>query len=109
MIRELNDSNYSLTRSLLSEYKQRALSGELTFQDAQARAIKRIRNLRYGHKKDDYFWIIDKKNRLIMPPYMSHLEGRDQTYFMDANGKNIYVAFVKAACSQSFDTREKVC
>ncbi len=97
MIRELNDSSCSLIWSLLSEYNQRVLSSELTLQNAQTRAIKRIRNLRYGPENEDYFWIIDTKARVILHPYLAALEGRDQTNGMDGKGKYIYVAFGKAA------------
>ncbi|MDA3791090.1 MAG: cache domain-containing protein [Desulfobacula sp.] len=97
IMRELNDSSCSLTHSLLSEYNQRSLSGELTLQDAQFRAIKRIKNLRYGPQNEDYFWIIDTKHRVVMHPYLSDLEGKDQTDFVDSNGKHIFVEFVKTA------------
>jgi PAS domain S-box-containing protein len=97
MIHELNGSSCSLTWSLLSGYNLMVLSGELTLEDAQARAIKRIRHLRYGPENEDYFVIIDKKNKVILHPSMPYLEGRDQTNVRDANGKYIYVAFVKAA------------
>ncbi len=97
MINELNDSSCTLIWSLLSEYNQRVLSGELTLDDAQARVKKRIRNLRYGPESEDYFWIIDTKARVILHPFMSDLEGRDQTNGMDALGKYIHVAFVTAA------------
>ena len=90
MIHELTDS----TRSLLIEYDQRVKLGELTIKNAQARAVTRIRNLRYGPEGKDYFWIIDMQHRVIMHPYVPDLEGKDQTNFADSNGKYIFVEFV---------------
>jgi PAS domain S-box-containing protein len=61
-IQELTDITYSL----LLEYQQRNLSGELTRSDAQQRAISRIKNLSYGPENKDYFWINDMHPRMIM-------------------------------------------
>ena len=97
LIRELNDSNCSLTCSLLSEYNQRVTFGELTLEDAKARAAQRIRNLRYGPAGEGYFWVIDMQHKVIMHPYMPDLEGEDQTNFTDSKGKPIFAEFVKAA------------
>ncbi len=77
MVRDLNDSNCTLTASLLSEYHQRVLSGELTLEEAQHRAMERIRNLRYGPKGEAFFWIIDQHRQVIVQPVMPWLEGKD--------------------------------
>nr|NJM02042.1 PAS domain S-box protein [Desulfobacula sp.] len=97
MTRELNDSNCSLTCSLLSEYNQRAASGELTLEDAKARAAQRIRNLRYGRDGREYFWIIDMQLKVIMHPYMPGLGEEDQAGFTDSGGKHIFEEFVQVA------------
>jgi len=97
LIHELNNSSCSLTCSLLAEYNQRVLSGELTLEDAQARAVKRIRNLHYGANGENYFWIIDMQHRIILHPEMPELEGTDQTDFMDSTGKHVYLEFVRDA------------
>jgi PAS domain S-box-containing protein len=96
LIREMNDSNSSLTYSLLSEYNQRAASGELSLEDAKTRAAQRIRNLRYGPADEDYFWIIDMDHKVIMHPYMPGLEGEDQAGFTDSGGKHVFAEFVRA-------------
>jgi len=64
-IQDLTDITYSL----LLEYQQRNLSGELTRSDAQQRAISRIKILRYGPENKDYFWINDMHPRMIMHPW----------------------------------------
>ncbi|MCD4674534.1 MAG: cache domain-containing protein, partial [Desulfobacula sp.] len=90
MIHELTDSTWSL----LSEYDQRVKHGELTIENAQARAVERIRNLRYGPEGKDYFWIVDMQHRVIMQPYAPDLEGKDLRDFPDSAGKYIFVEFV---------------
>jgi signal transduction histidine kinase len=81
------------TWSLLSEYDQRVKNGELSLEDAQQRAVKRIKNLRYGPERKDYFWIQDMENRVIMHPYLSELEGKDQALFVDEKGKHVFAEF----------------
>ncbi len=96
MIRELTETTWSL----LGTYRERELNGELTRAEAQKRAILRIHNLRYGPEKKDYFWINDMVPRMIMHPYRSDLEGKDVSHFQDANGKYLFVEFVKVVQQQ---------
>ncbi len=91
MIRELAETTWSL----LASYHEREESGELTTSEAQQRAIQRIRNLRYGPEKKDYFWINDMVPRMIMHPYRSDLEGKDVSSFEDPNGKHLFNDFVE--------------
>ncbi|MEE4137354.1 MAG: HD domain-containing phosphohydrolase [Desulforhopalus sp.] len=93
MIRELAETTWSL----LGNYYERELSGELTRREAQQRAILRIRKLRYGPEKKDYFWINDMVPRMIMHPYRTDLEGKDVSTFQDPNGKYLFNEFVKVA------------
>jgi PAS domain S-box-containing protein/putative nucleotidyltransferase with HDIG domain len=93
MIRELAETTWSL----LGSYYERELSGELTRREAQQRAILRIRELRYGPEKKDYFWINDMVPRMIMHPYRTDLEGKDVSTFQDPNGKYLFNEFVKVA------------
>ncbi|CCK79259.1 two component system sensor histidine kinase, hybrid [Desulfobacula toluolica Tol2] len=97
MLRELNDSSVSLTCSLLLEYDQSVISGELTLQDAQSRAKKRIRNLRYGPEDQDYFWIIDMQHRVLMHPFLPDIEEKNCKDFVDSNGRYFVAEFVKTA------------
>jgi len=91
MIHSLTESTWSL----LSEYDQRVKQGELSFEDAQQRAVRRIRNLRYGMEGKDYFWLLDMQSKVIMHPYVSGLEGKDQTGYVDSRGKRVFSEFVK--------------
>ncbi|SMP77107.1 PAS domain S-box-containing protein [Desulfonatronum zhilinae] len=61
--------------SLLGEYQQRVHVGELSLKEAQDRAIKQLRHIRYG--RDGYLWIRSNDAldlRLVMHPFISELE-----------------------------------
>lgn len=96
MLRELTETAWSL----LSTYRERELSGELSRAEAQKRAILRMHNLRYGPEKKDYFWINDMVPRMIMHPYRDDLDGKDVSDFQDKNGKYLFVDFVKVVQEQ---------
>ncbi|GAB6190867.1 hypothetical protein JCM39068_06160 [Desulfocastanea catecholica] len=96
MIRELTETTWSL----LENYHERELSGELTRSEAQQRALLRIRNLRYGPEKKDYFWINDMVPRMIMHPYRTDIEGKDVSTFEDLNLKYILTEMVKVVRRQ---------
>ena len=77
-----------VVHSLLAEYHQRALGGELTLEEAQRRAVLRLQNLRYG--QHDYFWINDATLPfpwIIMHPIIAGLRGGelDQERFNHAS------------------------
>lgn len=90
-IKELTETVWSL----LESYYDREQSGELTREDAQGRAISRIRMLRYGLQNKDYFWINDMYPRMVMHPYRTDLEGKDISTFKDPNGVFLFNEFVK--------------
>lgn len=96
MIRELTETTWSL----LGTYHERELSGELTRNEAQQRALLRIHKLRYGPEKKDYFWINDMEPRMIMHPYRTDLEGKNLADYQDSNGKYPFVEFVEIVQQQ---------
>jgi methyl-accepting chemotaxis protein len=66
-----------VSSSLLKEYEQRAKDGEFTRQEAQERAMTRIRQMRFGN--NDYLWINDDTlpyPRMIMHPTVPALDGK---------------------------------
>lgn len=86
--------------SLLSEYHERVLSGELTVTQAKSRAKERIRYLRYGAEAKDYFWIIDRHPFMIMHPYCPDMEGRDLSSLSDEQNNFPFIDMVKTALNQ---------
>ncbi|MDK9707509.1 MAG: cache domain-containing protein [Desulforhopalus sp.] len=96
MIQEQTETAWSL----LDSYRERELSGELSREEAQLRAVLRIRKLRYGPEKKDYFWMNDMTPRMVMHPYRSDLDGMDITDFKDPKGKRLFVEFVRVVEKQ---------
>jgi PAS domain S-box-containing protein/putative nucleotidyltransferase with HDIG domain len=96
MIMELTETAWSL----IGDYHERELSGELSPDEARRRAVLRIGNLRYGPEKKDYFWINDMTPRMIMHPYRTDLDGKDITDFKDPKGKRLFVEFVQIVKKQ---------
>jgi len=80
--------------NILAYYDQQMKYGLMTSQEAQNRAIAQIRQMRYGPKEKDYFWINDLQPRMIMHPYRADLEGKDISGFSDPEGKHLFMEFV---------------
>ncbi|MCE5184837.1 MAG: cache domain-containing protein [Planctomycetaceae bacterium] len=95
-IREMVD----IVSSLAQNYQSRVESGELTLQEAQNRFKERLRTMRYGPGKGNYFWINDLNARLIMHPYLSELEGKDVSDLADINGKRFVAEFSRVGRQQ---------
>ena len=91
MIRHLTDSCWSL----LNVYHDRVKNGELSLEDAQARAMENIRGLRYGPDGKDYFWLNDMAAGMVMHPYRRDLEGTDMSDYADPTGKRLVLEFVE--------------
>ncbi|NDY72863.1 histidine kinase [Desulfobacter hydrogenophilus] len=89
MIHELTETVWSL----LDNYHERELSGELTRPEAQHRALLRIGNLRYGPEKKDYFWITDMAPRFILHPYRPNIVNKDLKDIRDPSIKSLYLKF----------------
>jgi len=86
--------------SLIDSYHEREMNGELTREEAQKRAVLRIRTLRYGGENKDYFWIQDMHTNMVMHPYRPDLEGTDISGIHDPNGKYLFSAFVDVVRKQ---------
>ncbi len=74
--------------TLVTEYEARVVKGEFSREEAQRRAIERVKNLRYNEK--DYFWINDLTPRMIMHPLKPEMNGTDISTFKDPNGKAFF-------------------
>lgn len=91
MIRELTNSSWSI----INEYNESVLCGELSLEEAKTNAKRQIEKIRYGPENKDYFWINDMHPRMIMHPYRKDLNDQDVTDFTDPQGKHLFVAFVE--------------
>ena len=92
-----------LTRTaltLLDEYEKEYQNANLTREEAQNLAIKRVSEIRYGNELKDYFWIIDTIPRMIMHPYRPELIGKELKTYKDPNGKRLFVEASKLVREQ---------
>jgi methyl-accepting chemotaxis protein len=64
----------------------------LSAADAQARAARRLQQLRYGN--GEYFWVNDMHPRMIMHPTNPKLDGSDLSDNKDPNGKRLFIEMV---------------
>ena len=87
MIRELTNSAWSV----LDEFEKEVSDSVFTLADAQKEAIIRIKNMRYGDERKDYFWITDMHPNMIMHPYRKDLNNTDLSDYKDPTGKNLFV------------------
>jgi twitching motility protein PilJ len=87
-----NQSVVDVAYHLVKEYDDRAQKGEFSIEEAQKRAIARIKDLRY--KGTEYFWINDMHPTMIMHPTVSSLDGKDLSDYRDPNGKKLFIEMV---------------
>ena len=78
--------------TLVTEYDSRAQKGEFSVQEAQKRALGRIKSLRY--KDNDYIWVNDMQPKMLMHPIKPELDGKDLSDNQDPNGKKLFVEMV---------------
>ncbi len=79
-----------VTWSILDEYQQKALNGEINRDEAQQRALDCVDDMRYGPSQQNYLWINNMSGRMMVHPYMKQLEGRDMTDHRDPRGKLLF-------------------
>ncbi len=79
--------------SVIADYAARAESGELSREEAQARARRTIEAIRYD--ETNYFWVNDYDVRMVFHPIKPALNGQDLSTFEDKTGKRLFVEFVR--------------
>lgn len=89
MLRELVQTAWGEVEGLY----RREQDGTMTRAAAQQAAIARIREMRYGADRKDYFWISDLAPRMVMHPYRPDLDGTDLANYSDPAGKRLFVEF----------------
>jgi len=92
MILELTASAVSIVKY----YVQQSQIGELSLAEAQERAKRELKSMRYGRDNKDYFWITDRHPTMIMHPYREDLMGQDLTDYRDADDTSGIKLFVEA-------------
>ncbi|HEY1150862.1 MAG TPA: methyl-accepting chemotaxis protein [Pseudoduganella sp.] len=82
---------------VLKLYGERAASGAMTKQAAQAEAIAVIKNMRYA--KDGYFTIVSGEGVSLMNPAKPETDGKNMLEFKDPNGTYLYKDIVRTGAS----------
>ncbi len=96
MIRELTYTAWSI----LEESEAMRKEGKMSKEEAQKKAILRVKDLHYGKNRKDYFWIIDMRPIMIAHPYRPELEGQNLNDFEDLAHKKLFREFVKVVKKQ---------
>jgi len=79
-----------LALGIVKDEQAAAQRGELSVAEAQQRAQARLAALRYGN--NDYIFIFDLQNRVLMHPISADLVGKDMSDTKDPTGKRFIVA-----------------
>lgn len=93
MIKELTTSAWNI----LASFEQEVREGRLSQAEAEREAVRQFRNLHYGPRLKDYFWVNDLGPRMVVHPYRHDLEGQDLSAIQDPDGKRLFVEFVQLA------------
>ncbi len=81
--------------SLLEGYEGQVKAGTLSLEEAQKRALERVKTIRYHEK--EYFWINNLEPKVLTHGANADLIGKNVSDVKDPNGKQIFVEFVKVA------------
>ncbi|WP_237151488.1 methyl-accepting chemotaxis protein [Oryzibacter oryziterrae] len=76
--------------SVVADYQAKSTTGELSEQDAKARALAALRVMRYG--PSGYFWIHDMDMRVVMHPLKPEWEGQIKSDVKQPDGTPLYGA-----------------
>lgn len=83
--------------SILDHFYSMEATGQLTRRDAQMHATSLIRDLRFGPKGMDYFWVNDATPQIIVHPFRGDLEGVNLHTAQEGEYLHLYSSFVDIA------------
>lgn len=92
-LRELTQTAYSI----LQFYENLEKKSLLSPAKARESAKNVIRNLRYGPKMKNYFWVINLNHKTLVNPYKPELEERNTSDLADSHGFKFIQEFVNVA------------
>lgn len=90
MVEDTKSEIINLTQtavSLVNDYRDRAASGELSEEEAKARAAEALATYRFGD--DGYFYAFDKSGTYVVHPMVPELVGQNKIDLADPNGVKI--------------------
>ncbi|AQZ96069.1 methyl-accepting chemotaxis protein [Halopseudomonas phragmitis] len=88
-----------VAHDLMAHYHGKQVRGELSEEQARKQALDALRGLRYDGQ--EYYWVNDMNNIMIMHPVAPQTEGMDLTNINSSDGRrNVIVDMVNMARSQ---------
>ena len=93
-VRALAESGHSIVQMYYDKFR----AGELSEEAARAAALEHIGAIRY--EGDNYIWVNDTDQRLLMHPVKPSLNGKLMAGTKDPNGFLLFQAFVDTATQQ---------
>ena len=81
--------------SVMAQYHQRSVAGQMTLEQAQDSARQVIKDMRYDG--DNYFWIQDDEPTMVMHPLKSSMDGTSLRDFKGTNGFNHFSELARLA------------
>ncbi len=79
-------------------YEQQERAGSLSREQAQQGAMAALRGMRYDG--NEYFWINDLADTMVMHPIKPELDGKKLDQLKDKNGKYLFVEFNRVVKAQ---------
>ncbi|UJJ31401.1 methyl-accepting chemotaxis protein [Halopseudomonas maritima] len=87
-----------VAHDLMVFYHQKELNGELTSEQARKEALDALSSLRYSG--NEYYWVNDMNNIMIMHPLAPQTVGTDLTTMQNEDGVNVISEMVQLARSK---------
>tara|TARA_Y100000748_G_C15500836_1_gene489994 strand:+ start:2758 stop:4392 length:1635 start_codon:yes stop_codon:yes gene_type:complete len=87
-----------VAHDLMAFYHQKELNGELTGEQARKEALGALSSLRYSG--NEYYWVNDMNNIMIMHPLAPQTVGTDLTTMRNTEGVNVISEMVQLARSK---------
>ena len=81
-----------------AHFEKEASAGRMSMDDAKKATKDLVREIRYD--KDEYFWINDLNDMMVVHPIKPALDGTNLSQLKDKNGKLLFVAFNKVVKEQ---------
>ncbi len=81
---------------IAASYDAKAKAGEMTEEEAKAKAAEIISLMRYGATSSDYLWINDSRPFMIMHPLKPEMNGTDLSTYADPTGFHLFDAMTDA-------------
>ncbi|WP_028840052.1 methyl-accepting chemotaxis protein [Thermomonas fusca] len=83
------DIRVQLASSVLTHYQQLAESGQLPLKDAQQQALAALATM-HTDDNDNYFYVLDTGNRMLMHPLRKDLIGQDLKDYRTDHGDRLF-------------------